>query len=570
MARARIDALSAGAAALVAAPIVIDLWVSGRGRVFGYLAADAFYYLTVGRNFADHGALAYDQTRPTNGYHPLWQIFVAALFSFARATRLPDTAVLVIVVLAGSLLLAACVVLIVLASRRAGSPIGAGMTSLPVGAYALATLPFWIFGGTATRLRLEGDAPLFGTLWSYANGMESALLLALFGVVCLRFAGQPARDLRTGAWTGALLGLLTLTRLDHGVFAVAFLLLLAWDHPRRSVWLIATTTWLSLLGAYLALNHFLVGEAFPVSGALKSTFPRVAAGNFQALKELLSNPPENWFPNAIRMTQMLFPAIVAAAFLTSHARGDRWGRILRAWSAAVLALAAYRFLYVPSHYQWHWYYPASTLFVGVLGAHALDRLCSWRPRWKRGIVLATFAISIATFLMWHRRPDYHANYAAFYFEEAPRLRRHFAGRAPRLLEYDDGVVAFSTGFRAMNGLGLAVDPEAARAHREGRLLELALERGHDHLTTLVYGGAAADSVASGERGAAARYAARLAGREARRFAFARAATGEGSLVMVRFAAPDAVGTAREADPTAPRRLPDDDSPPAEGERLRRP
>ena len=35
---------------LVVAPVAVDLAVSGRERVFAYLAADAFYYLTVARN----------------------------------------------------------------------------------------------------------------------------------------------------------------------------------------------------------------------------------------------------------------------------------------------------------------------------------------------------------------------------------------------------------------------------------------------------------------------------------------------------------------------------------------
>jgi hypothetical protein len=63
----------AGAAAvLVFVPIVADLLFSDRWRVFGYLAADAWYYLKVGRSLAEHGVLAFDQTHPTNGYHPLW------------------------------------------------------------------------------------------------------------------------------------------------------------------------------------------------------------------------------------------------------------------------------------------------------------------------------------------------------------------------------------------------------------------------------------------------------------------------------------------------------------------
>jgi hypothetical protein len=46
---------------------------------FGYVAADAFYYLVVARNVARHGSFSFDGRHPTNGFHPLWQLLTSAL-----------------------------------------------------------------------------------------------------------------------------------------------------------------------------------------------------------------------------------------------------------------------------------------------------------------------------------------------------------------------------------------------------------------------------------------------------------------------------------------------------------
>jgi hypothetical protein len=57
-----------------------------------------------------------------------------------------------------------------------------------------------------------------------------------------------------------------------------------------------------------------------------------------------------------------------------------------------------------------------------------------------------------------------------------------------MIEYDDGIVSFATGFPAMSGLGFAVDREAIPWVRDGRILWLAYERGFDHIVSLNYFG----------------------------------------------------------------------------------
>jgi len=96
---------------------------------------------------------------------------------------------------------------------------------------------------------------------------------------------------------------------------------------------------------------------------------------------------------------------------------------------------------------------------------------------------------VGFFLRLQRHPDYHQRYYAFFATEAPKLRAQFAGAPPKLLEYDDGIVAWATDFPTMSATGLGLDPEAARALQRGDLLKIASARGYDHLTSLVYFGA---------------------------------------------------------------------------------
>jgi hypothetical protein len=59
------------AAGGVALPPLVDLLWNGWERVFGYFAADSFYYLTVARNIASGSGASFDGEFTTNGFHPL-------------------------------------------------------------------------------------------------------------------------------------------------------------------------------------------------------------------------------------------------------------------------------------------------------------------------------------------------------------------------------------------------------------------------------------------------------------------------------------------------------------------
>jgi hypothetical protein len=68
------------------------------------------------------------------------------------------------------------------------------------------------------------------------------------------------------------------------------------------------------------------------------------------------------------------------------------------------------------------------------------------------------------------------------------IRSHFESvdADPKIVEYDDGVIAYTTGFQTLSGKSFALDMEAARAFESGELLSLAHDRGYRYIASHAY------------------------------------------------------------------------------------
>src|SRR5262249_663973 len=125
-------------------------------------------------------------------------------------------------------------------------------------------------------------------------------------------------------------------------------------------------------------------------------------------------------------------------------------------------------------------------------------LADVRPARVAAIVVVAMLIGSAFFLRLHRHTDYHVRFSQFFFDEAPLVRARFAGHPPKLLEFDDGIVSWATGFHAMSGFGPGWDGEGAVALKRGHRFDVADERGFNHATSLVYFGGAGLTEASSQ------------------------------------------------------------------------
>jgi hypothetical protein len=483
-------------------PALLDV-TSGERRAYGYLAPDAFYYFTIGANWVNQGFPTYDQRYPTNGFHPLWQWTIAGVYRLLSALGYSRLALVPAAVVLGLICIAVSLILLgrALARYERLSPF---FLLLPVGVFSGVVSPAW-------WSRRSEDLPLFGTLWSFANGLESALTLLLFAWLAWLYVQRPLITRARALLFGTALGLFTLARLDHGIFAVILLAALAIESlasrntSRLRLSGIAALTFAAWLGAYLLYNELTVGRLMPISGAVKSTFPSITKTNFEAIAAFRT------FNSRVKLYQLgrlgglqgaALGAVLCLPFVLrlemrqgsytlrvgDGGRG-RLNQFLLCTALGTIVLVAYDILFVISWHIGQWYAPVSLVFLSLFTVEWAGRAAA---RWKgssaraAGVVLAVALAGGTVVYFWHfqRVLSWGAMYADFCLEQAPRVVAHYDKARPAFISDDDGVVAFGTGFPATSGTLLAIDPAAEDAWRKGRFKELILERGVDRVMLL--------------------------------------------------------------------------------------
>lgn len=503
-----------------------------RDARFGFAAPDTFYYLTVARNVIEHGMVSFDQATATNAFHPVWQLVCIALMGIGRLLSLPGDGVLVLSLVVGLLFVGAGLVGLARAMTADGSRLSPLFVGLPLGLYAVL-----LVGPIGSAIR-------WGTLWGYANGMESGVLLGLYGVLAWAWGRLDETGVRRQApLFGALCALFALARLDHAILP-AWLLIASLlgavgrgDGRRSRFWLVAAATWAGLLIVYVSINLLYAGTALPASGSLKSSFPFPVRDSFVHTVNWLRDADSIGTTLRLRLGQLVVPFVVTLTWgiwmlwrhrrhTALHAtqpdrpptrRRDRTARaagrgsppgrstpahgmavfgryeqflIFTAWS--VLGLFLYDFLFVKPFDQGFWYTPVSVLFVSLVVLHAVGRM-PWhdrltRSRWGGVTVAGVVAVAALGFhAVVFDDPGGQA-YAHFYYDLAPQARAHYDADPPKLLSNDDGIVAFALGYPTMNAIGVMLDAEAARLARRNylNLFELAYARGYRHFTSFGY------------------------------------------------------------------------------------
>jgi len=491
--------------------LVPALWdvLSDPARPYGYLAADAFYYFTIATNWVRFGAPTFDQVHPTNGFHPLWQWLTALCEAAIEGLGHSHLALPGVAVVVGLLLLAASLVLLGRASVKNGR-VSPAFALLPLGAWPLAISPVWWKARDA--LPSKQMTPLFGTFWNFCNGMESALLIAVFAAVLWFYVQRPIDTRSRAIVFGLLLGALALARLDHAILAVtiagvpfAYHLLMR-DARRARLGACTLLAWLAVLLMYLGYNAATMGAAMPVSGAVKSTFPHPNSSNLEVLRAIPTFGIREAMFRLGRHGSVVVPALLAVAYFTFALRlrrtlelrkpvlragHGRFSELMLLTAIGIVGLAAYDVTFVVGYQIGEWYAPVSVLFASLFALQIAERLAERWPsrvgRWLGWVFfLGLHTIGLASFWHLHRQMAWGNDYAVFCLDQAERVIRHYGSEAPRLLSRDDGVVAFGTGFPTTSGMRLAIDPEAARASDEGRFEPLLAERGIDRVTAFHY------------------------------------------------------------------------------------
>ena len=520
-------------ALVTAYPPLASLYLDGAEGAFRFFADDTFYYLSVADRSAASPFFTFDGVHPTNGFHPLWQVYLERSFSFLDLDSIGQvlfTAGTSIALVTFGTVLFSLVVL-----RMTRRPWLALLASVP-GFYYLAIPTL--------------NAHLFAQ-WSFANGMESPLSVAFFGLLLaglflwgwLDEKKNEASEVRFLVLLSFVLTGMVLSRLDDVFIFLPFALwvwLRAQDRDSALRRLIALTLVPTIsIGLYLAYNFVHAESLLPSSGAAKAQPFWAFFRNLYALWTTalpFADPlgrevaPMVWKSEAWRILQMLVPALAAAAWLLCRRMSWRGSAsqlasvhrdtLLGVLASYVLIKAAYNFSMVGLWNQGHWYYPLSimtfNLILATWFASLLDRHTNESPvrrtfgdegsllarlsrRWPTGarwsslvpnvLVVAIVLVSANGFVDLKQSGRQQSRSFEFWLERT-ETRRLLEESCPEcgVLAFDDGIVAYSLGGTSstLNGLGLVMDEEAQSAQADGQLLEMAWARGHRMLVSVNY------------------------------------------------------------------------------------
>jgi len=499
-------------AVLVLYPPLYGLQLSGLQTVFGYLAEDAFYYLTVAKN-STLGFVSFDREVRTNGFHPLWQYILIASFT-GLGGHDPQTELYLSFVL-GALLTAIGIV-------------ATGMSVYLVTRSAF--LPFMLVPGPLYfifSIRAGGDAIATGITytyspWAFMNGMESPCSVMLGGIflylMTRMFLSTKQAPLGDGITeratapsekmmivTGLVLALLVAARLDDIflLMSTALFFLLWGGQGRRRVLnlLLIVLPTVVVLGAYALYLQWTGQPWFVVSGMVKSTSAAAFSGNmatilcdlFPPIHHLLrpAYKVEAWDLTAARSFALFVPTAFAVWLAALIARAGIDGRDefqeikwLLPIVIYILCKGLYNLVNVRLGSQGYWYY-----VLPVLMTNYLSILVSWKlfSRWRVGSLPPERNSLVFLYIVIYLFVSANTIYSAGLGNR--RLGELFKGSSEitaslkkiypgiRLIDRTDEQYAYFLDIPAVSGLGYTLDYDGYVALKQGKLLDYFLRRG---------------------------------------------------------------------------------------------
>lgn len=489
---------------VVAYPSVYALLHDPARAGFAYVFGDSFLYLTIARR-SHLGWFTYDGTTPTNGFHPLWQYLLTALFSGQSSEHAGEQVALV--TLLSTVLTATGVALSnVTVFRLTGSRLLAFL-GIPGLYYLLA-------GSYVDNL----------AAWEWVSGMECGLSAFFTGLLLFVFSrklGDGTRTIddlvdergfgSTFLQMGFVLPFLVLTRLDD-VFvagAVALAPLVLSSRSVRDRMLAALRISLPtgiVLVAHMVHGQLYAGSALPISGMAKGGFVLPSsiyvtlASLFPPLVDLknaVASPASNsavLSENAFRGIQLLVPGAVAALFLYVERRRLRWatGAVLGGFAVGILVKVLYNLANVNLWHQGGWYFAFNVILVTVFGSVMIeDAYAASFPSAGLRVVAAcalglAVTVTSAKIAVQHAFPANDEMHAFWRHRDEATRALSSQVRSPRLLSYDDGAAGYLLPCPTIHGFAFAADLSTLRALGEGRLLEHAYRRGHRIITSADY------------------------------------------------------------------------------------
>jgi hypothetical protein len=425
--------------------------------VYAFLADDAFYYFETAANLAQKGVLSFDGITFTNGFHPLWLLLLTAIYLIGMSKEI-------------SLI--------------------TGLFVADVLWLASTLLLFWGLRRKVNIFLAFGSMLLFisNAIYPLQYGLETAVLVASFVALLVFYASRFRNDLSDIPYIdciilGFLLSLTVLARLDHGIFAVVFLVFMLtvnWRSLRsRETWNkfgMILAILLAIILPYLIFNYLSTGYIIPFSGLVKGVWSQNILADALRLTTYIQAKIDNIMMVLSIQRESFWPlvgSLLILWLLAARRRLDSWKTLIPFILGPAAILGFYLLCFQYPFNSVLWYYPTIWL-AGILTISlVVDRLLNLfrvsSSLFNRGIMIGAAAALLVfqfisqvdhqrAFFHWIRTRSYEDTYKYLSWQAGEFIQSHTwssgADGETVFASADAGVIAYVLDMPVINLDGL--------------------------------------------------------------------------------------------------------------------
>ncbi len=442
---------------------------------------DAFYYLNIADNYAQTGISTYDGKYPTNGYNLLWQNILN--FSFTGVSK-KQTQLEYAFVLSLLLAVAAYLILFFVLFKLTRSRVLALFTVFPGFFYIL----------------FSNGLGLHYSPWAIINGMESPLSVLLFTVFLIlsyRFTAGMLNPKGFYLSVSLILSLLFLARLDDIFLFAAFLFVVLAFRREKSVKAIMYIAFIPVFSLiiYLITNQITYGLALPVSGLIKSSFTLLNVGHL--INAILTGRSfdflagEHLYARVLPLViPLIFVPLLAGILEKNYQKenNERFVFILKVLKFYVIFKSVYILFFVEFWHQGFWYFYNQVIVFNLIIALFV---VNYLPKMFKSKTAYALMLFVIIFFVHSFYLDYEKTILTSGKLDKNNIKLigkmlNNANLKGKIIEMDDGIIAYSSDISCLSGFGLCIDREGYYAIKEGKLLDFAYKRGYRYLASVNY------------------------------------------------------------------------------------
>ncbi len=461
----------AGCVALLELPVIIS----------HFMVDDSFYYLEIGRNIAIGKGFTFDGLHITNGFQPLYQFLVAAVF---RLTQDNEAGIRFVKALEAVILAMGAILLFRLAYKlthsRGAAWIAAGVLFLP-GPYGH---PFGkgLFIGMESGINFVMLLFLLHMWIESMNGRKQARFFFLYGLV---------------------IGLTFLARLDN-IFLIAGIaihhvyFLRKKDSPNLSNLLVTAAVSSAIGICYLLWNYFQFGDIVPISGRVQNWVSQQRSAQFLALGWFDWVKNTLWFIFDIKPVALLpiigifgLPMLVLIQKVTTRSSDAKalydarhFSFLLVLWITSLFKVSYYSLFHQYPRSGDYWYYVQEVILfavcAGYVSGYVFGRLKD--ARWE---VIARYGslglMALSLFSILNTKPVFEWELASY---TVTRDVSRFVNEEAILGAKDAGVLGYFLPNPVVNLDGLVNDERFFEYLNSGRVGQYVLEEDIQYILNL--------------------------------------------------------------------------------------